>query len=134
MNFSKFKTYFFLVTTFLILFICALAITIGCASGGYAPGSPLYFAYVPNFTSNNVSVFSINPSTGILTQVSGSPFTAGATSANSAVDSTGQFAYVANASGANQVSAYTIDPVMGTLSQIPNSPLYCRINAKGCHS
>ena len=32
------------------------------------------FAYVANFRSNNVSGYTINPSTGALTAISGSPF------------------------------------------------------------
>ena len=35
------------------------------------------FAYVANFGSNNVLAYSINATTGALTPVTGSPFTAG---------------------------------------------------------
>jgi 6-phosphogluconolactonase (cycloisomerase 2 family) len=73
-------------------------------------------AYVSNYSSNNISTFSINPSTGALSPV-GATVPAGTNPNWIAVDPSGSFAYVANL-GSNNVSAYAIDPVAGTLTPI----------------
>jgi 6-phosphogluconolactonase (cycloisomerase 2 family) len=74
------------------------------------------FAYVANFggtaVGGSVSAYTIDPSTGVLASVPGSPFAAGHP-LSVAVDPTGKFAYVANfgggSSGSNgNVSAYSI--------------------------
>jgi len=78
------------------------------------------FAYVANNGSNNVSAYTIDPTTGALTAITGSPFSAGSLPQAVAVDPTGKFAYVANRGG--NVSAYTIDPSTGALKQVPHSP------------
>jgi uncharacterized repeat protein (TIGR01451 family) len=79
------------------------------------------FAYVANGNSANISAYTINPSTGALTAIAGSPFPAGSTPSSVVVDPTGKFAYVANFSSAN-VSAYTINPSTGALTDIVGSP------------
>jgi 6-phosphogluconolactonase len=61
------------------------------------------FVYVANFSSSNVSAYSIGAN-GALTPVPGSPFVGGIACASVAVDPTGKFAYVANSSD-NNVSA-----------------------------
>ena len=68
-----------------------------------------------------VAAFSIDPSTGALTPVSGSPFTAGNGSFNVSVDQAGKYLYVAN-SFDNDVSAFTIDPTTGALNSVSGSP------------
>jgi 6-phosphogluconolactonase len=73
------------------------------------------FAYVAHTGSNNVSAFTIDPGTGALTAVSGSPFAAQTAPSSVTVDPAGQFAYVANSSS-NDVSVFTIDPGTGALS------------------
>ncbi len=76
------------------------------------------FAYVANVTSNNVSAFTINASTGALTAVSGSPFSTGGTgSVSVTLDLSGRFAFVAN-NGSNNVSAFTIDASTGALAAV----------------
>ncbi len=90
----------------------------------FTKGAPLAytpkFAYVANFGSNNVSAYTINSSTGVLTAVSGSPFVAETNPTSVTVDSTGRFAYVANAGG--NVSAYTINAGSGALTAVSGSP------------
>jgi DNA-binding beta-propeller fold protein YncE len=54
------------------------------------------FVYVANQRGSNVSAYTINPSTGALAAVSGSPFAAGSTAEGVAVDPMGKFLYVAN--------------------------------------
>jgi 6-phosphogluconolactonase len=79
------------------------------------------FAYVANATSNNVSGYTINATTGALTAIAGSPFPAGSFPFSVAVDPTGKFAYVANSSS-NNVSGYTINATTGALTAIAGSP------------
>jgi YVTN family beta-propeller protein len=73
------------------------------------------FAYVANSGSNDVSMYSINTTTGILTPVG--LIVAGTTPLSVAVDPTGKFAYVTN-SGSNDVSMYTINATTGALTSI----------------
>src|SRR5882762_891761 len=65
------------------------------------------FTYVANFNSNNISGYTINASSGVLTPIPGSPFAADATPASVTVDPFGRFAYVAN-DVSNTISGYTI--------------------------
>jgi DNA-binding beta-propeller fold protein YncE len=79
------------------------------------------FAYVANASSNNVSAYTINGTTGALTPIPGSPFPTGLNPYSVTVDPTGQFAYVANANS-NNVSAYTINGTTGALTPVAGSP------------
>jgi 6-phosphogluconolactonase len=79
------------------------------------------FAYVTNGNSSDVSAYTIDGTTGGLTPVDGSPFSAGTDPRSVKVDSTGQFAYVANF-GSDGVSAYTIDETTGSLTPVRDSP------------
>jgi 6-phosphogluconolactonase (cycloisomerase 2 family) len=79
------------------------------------------FLYVANFGVSNftstVSAYTIDPMTGFLTAISGSPFTAGVNPIAVAVDPSGRFAYLANNGGGN-VAAYSINASSGALTQI----------------
>jgi 6-phosphogluconolactonase len=79
------------------------------------------FAYVTNFTGNNVSGYTIDPSTGALTAIAGSPFTAGHFPTSVMVDLSGRFVYVTNGTD-NNISGYAIDPATGALTTIVGSP------------
>jgi 6-phosphogluconolactonase len=79
------------------------------------------FLYVANFSSNNVSAYSINATTGVLTPVAGSPFAAGVRPNAIAVDPSGKFVYVAN-SGNSTVSAYSYNAATGVLTPVAGSP------------
>ena len=83
------------------------------------------FAYVPNFGSNNISAYTIDATSGALTPVTGSPFSAGRGPYAVAVDPSGKFAYVANLDS-NNVSAYTINAASGALTRVKGSPFRCR--------
>lgn len=76
------------------------------------------FLFVANQGSNSVSVFTIDRSTGVLAEVSGSPFATGA--APSGVAATSKAVYVANA-GAGTISAYTYAS-SGALTAVSGSP------------
>jgi 6-phosphogluconolactonase (cycloisomerase 2 family) len=88
------------------------------------------FAYVTNCGDGqgcdgagpgSVSEYTINPVTGALTVVSGSPVAAELNPMSVTVDPTGRFVYVPNP-GSGDVSAFTITPSVGSLTQIPGSP------------
>jgi 6-phosphogluconolactonase len=71
---------------------------------------------IANPQSEIVSAYSINPTTGALTPVAGSPFPGGI---SVAVDLLGRFVYVANVF--NYIWAYRIDE-NGALTPVPGSP------------
>jgi 6-phosphogluconolactonase (cycloisomerase 2 family)/uncharacterized caspase-like protein len=79
------------------------------------------FLYVTNNGSSNVSAYTINPSTGALTAVTGSLFPAGGNPIGVAVNPTGKYLYAANFLSDN-VSAYTINPSTGALKELSGSP------------
>ncbi len=71
------------------------------------------FAYVANAGSNNVSMYTIDATTGALTSTG--TVAAGTRPLSVAVDPSGKFAYVANADSHN-ISMYTIDGNTGALT------------------
>jgi 6-phosphogluconolactonase len=124
------------------------AYTINAATGALTPiaGSPFpagpssfhvavdptgQFAYVANCGSNfpcpppaqgSVSAYTIDPATGALTPVAGSPFaTNGMRTGHVTVDWTGQFVYATNTLSGT-VSAFVIDPANGALAPVSGSP------------
>jgi 6-phosphogluconolactonase len=98
--------------------------SIGCAntasSGGtwsvavHPNGQFLYTT--SDSTSNNVSIFSINQTTGALT-LSGSPATAGSNPRGATVDPTGNYLYVTNYVS-NTISAFSIGGAGSTLTSL----------------
>ncbi|MDO8291300.1 MAG: beta-propeller fold lactonase family protein [Gallionella sp.] len=89
-----------------------------------------HFAYVANLNSGDISAYTINATTGALTQIScvggtticnSNNFRAGNNPSSVTVDHSGQFAYVANAND-DSVSAYTIDAATGALTAVADSP------------
>jgi YVTN family beta-propeller protein len=80
-----------------------------------ADSKPIY-VYVANYISNDVSGYTINTGTGVLTSV-GAAVAAGTTPYSIAVDHTGMFVYVANLDS-NDVSGYTINPSTGVLTSV----------------
>jgi 6-phosphogluconolactonase (cycloisomerase 2 family) len=87
------------------------------------------FAYVANGLSNNVSVYAINPASGALAAIPGSPFAAGTYPYSVAVDPTGKFAYVANLIS-NNISAFVIDAATGSLTPVNGSPFAAGMSPK----
>src|SRR5437868_173609 len=86
------------------------ALFIGCGGGASISSTPVLtpqFVYVANFTSNNISAYTINASTGELTAV-GQPIAAGSGPAAVTMHPSGKFAYVANFDS-NDVSAFSIN-------------------------
>jgi 6-phosphogluconolactonase (cycloisomerase 2 family) len=75
------------------------------------------FAYVANSGSNDVSMYTINATTGALAPIAPGTIAAGMGPVSVAVDPSGRFVYVANANS-NNVSMYTIDATTGALTSI----------------
>jgi 6-phosphogluconolactonase (cycloisomerase 2 family) len=84
-----------------------------------SPGSQ--FLYVVNEGDGTVSGFFIDPTSGFLSAIAGSPFTVGSAPDALAADVNGKFLYVAN-SGSNNISAFTINASTGVLTAVTGSP------------
>ena len=81
------------------------------------------FAYVVNNGSGDISAYSMNPSTGLLTQISDSPFATGDGPNSIAINPAGSFAYVVSNQGfSNIISAYSINSSTGALTPVSGSP------------
>lgn len=76
------------------------------------------------FYGGSIYGYTIEKSTGVLSQISGSPFPSGHLPASIAQDPSGKFLYVADVA-ADQVLAYSIDQVSGSLALIADSPIAC---------
>jgi 6-phosphogluconolactonase (cycloisomerase 2 family) len=78
----------------------------------------------PDFTVSGVSAFSIDPGTGALAPLPGSPFSPPlpADLAGFAIHPSGKYLYVSTAKSANGILAWSIDAATGTLSELPASP------------
>jgi 6-phosphogluconolactonase len=106
------------------------AVTAGINPESVAVDPSGKFVYVANFgtalsvspSPGTVSGYTIDPTTGALAPITGSPFAAGNGANFVAVDPRGKFAYVAN-SVDDTVSGYTIDPTTGALMPFTSSPV-----------
>jgi 6-phosphogluconolactonase len=84
------------------------------------------FAAVPNYYNANVTVYSLNTTTGALTEVPGSPFATGnepATITFTPVLEEQLFAAIPNA-GDNSLSVYLVNQSTGEFTQISGSPFH----------
>ena len=106
-----------------------MAITSGTAPVAYTP----QFAYVANAGppsgTNNISGYSINSSTGVLSAVSGSPFAESFSPTSLVADPLTPYLYVTNkcsdlscTATSGSISAYVINSTAGSLSGILSSP------------
>jgi 6-phosphogluconolactonase len=83
-----------------------------------AGGKFLYVGMSGTVNANDVvSAFSIDPATGALTQLAGSPFPTGNDPQGVTTDPSGKFLFTANA-GDSTVSAFTIDATSGGLTAV----------------
>jgi 6-phosphogluconolactonase (cycloisomerase 2 family) len=75
-------------------------------------------------TQGNISAFNIDPTTGALSTLLGSPFTSTGGSGPTllAVDPGGQFLYATTPGTGDSVWCFTIDSTTGQLTQLPSSP------------
>ena len=100
----------------------------------YAPGESVNaitfdpkapFLYIPSGSPsapNAISAFLIDPTTGVLTAASGSPFSAGSNDGALAADPTGSFLYAANQADGT-LSEFTINSTTGALNPVEGSPI-----------
>jgi len=79
------------------------------------------YAYRTQAFSDGVHAYAIDPGTGALTEVPGSPYATRTWPVFIAFDPTGKFVYVANRDSLS-ISAYAINTSTGVLSAIPGSP------------
>ncbi len=119
------------------------AFAVDPSSGALTPLSPATFAtgkspssiavnpnpynghiYVANNGgSNDVSAFSVDSATGILTPMAGSPFPAGANPLGLALGAGGMFLYTANPDATHpSISGFSVDPASGALAPLSGSP------------
>jgi hypothetical protein len=84
-----------------------------------------HYLYVTDGGSHYISAFAIDPSSGALTHVKGSPFSTGRRPVGEAIDPTGTFMYVANAHS-DEVGAYLVHPKTGRLTRVQGSPFAAR--------
>jgi 6-phosphogluconolactonase (cycloisomerase 2 family) len=106
----------------------------GTGAGGLAIDGSGRFLYVANFagqnpppnqnTTGNISGFNIDPNTGELTTMSGSPFTVGNGSGPSAiaVDPSGRFVYATTPGSSFSIWCFAITAANGHLVAATNSP------------
>lgn len=82
------------------------------------------FAAVPNYNANNISVYTVNQSTGEFTQIIGSPFSTGRNPAwleYSPIASGNLFAATANTAD-DTVSVFSVNATTGVFSEVSGSP------------
>jgi 6-phosphogluconolactonase len=89
---------------------------------------PVPFVFVANSQSNDVSIYRIDDTTGVLTPLAGSPFPVGSGPSSIVVGGTDYeiisgnlFVYVSNA-GSNDMSVFSINVAGGALTPVPGSP------------
>ena len=96
----------------------------GCTLSMDPTGNFLYIA-----TSAGVSAFTLNPASGVLSSVAGSPFSDGSVLRESAIDPSGKFLYaISNNPTSNTISVFTINSSSGALTPIAGSPFQMAIN------
>src|SRR5690242_8959001 len=77
-----------------------------------APGALAQAVYVPNYTTSNISGYLIDPLSGVLSAVSGTPVVTGTSPVQALVHPSGKFLYVLDA-GSGDVSLYSISAPSG---------------------
>jgi len=88
-----------------------------------------YLLVTNNYSSDNISVFSIDPNSGALTEVPGSPFFANANPTEILITPSGKFVYVTNP-GIGMVTAFSFSN--GVLTEVkPGSPFFSGAGASG---
>ena len=81
------------------------------------------FVYIPNFKDGTISAFSIDSTTGVLTAITGSPFTNGTTDPAAVVVSpNGNFLFVASFESDAAISVFSINATTGALTPVTGSP------------
>jgi 6-phosphogluconolactonase len=79
------------------------------------------FAYTANNTDGTIDAYTIDPTSGVLTGVTGNPYPDGTSPAAVSLAPNGMFAFSASNDG-KQIYAYAIDQTSGQLTPVPGSP------------
>jgi 6-phosphogluconolactonase (cycloisomerase 2 family) len=80
------------------------------------------YVYSSDVNNDEITALTLDPTTGALTPVAGSPFPTNSQNPIAcAIDPAGHFLFVANANGAN-VSVFAIDASTGALTEVQGSP------------
>jgi 6-phosphogluconolactonase len=95
------------------------------------------FFYVSNFVSNSsgssgsgsIGGYAVDPATGALTELAGSPFAAGNGPTAVVIEGSGRFLYTSNFFSAT-VSVYSVDATTGALTQVQGSPFALTDNTR----
>jgi DNA-binding beta-propeller fold protein YncE len=116
----KYLSLFITMTSFALLLAGCRGNTMRAVIPGPVPQNAS-FAFVANMNSNTISGFSLDPRSGALSPLVGSPFAVGTGPEFMAADPTGKFLVVAN-SGSGDVSVFQITSQTGTLTAVPGSP------------
>ncbi|HWM68394.1 MAG TPA: beta-propeller fold lactonase family protein [Steroidobacteraceae bacterium] len=95
----------------------AIAMSLGPTRVAFKPR----FAYMTSSTSNTVSAYTIDATTGALTANASGPVASGNGPASVTVDLQGRFAFVANTNSSN-LSVFSIDAGTGSLTPVTGSP------------
>ena len=95
-----------------------------------APSINLYSLEGKGVPTGTVHAYKVNSSSGVLTEVPGSPFNAGLSPIQLVVDPTGRFVYVANLES-DDITAFSVDASTGTLTPLPGSPFPIGTQASG---
>ena len=90
----------------LVLVCAGISAWLGCGT----TSSRFLFAAIP--TSNDIVAYRQDPNSGVLTQLSGSPISAGSAVEALALHPSGKYLYAAN-SGSNNISLYTVSSTGG---------------------
>jgi Lactonase, 7-bladed beta-propeller len=104
-----------------VRFFALMVVLLGVSGIALAQTVAPQFVYVTAGPSS-IAGFQIDPATGALTAVPGSPFNERLSPAAMAVNPAGTFLFVANGSGDNNVSVFAINPTTGALTEVANSP------------
>jgi 6-phosphogluconolactonase (cycloisomerase 2 family) len=93
----------------------ALVVSSGSTAIVYTPT----FVYVANFGIGTTAVpaFSVDPNTGALTAIAGSPFGSGSPQSLASTPN-GKFVYTANDDGSSTVGEYKVNPTTGALTSV----------------
>jgi 6-phosphogluconolactonase len=118
--------------------VCWCLALVGCSGGGMMATSTMppavvqssSLAFVSNLTSNTISVFQVDPSSGKLSAIAGGPFATDNGPEFLAVTPGGKFLFVGN-SGSDTVSGFQINGASGALTAIPGSPFVTGARPEG---
>jgi len=114
----------------LVLAMSFLATMPGCGRSLFSicnncppPPKQTQVVYTANAAGSpsTVSALTVDPASGALTAIAGSPYPAGSGSMAVTADVSEKFLYVANATSSN-ISAFSINQTSGGLTQVPGSP------------